>query len=360
MLAEEMLAHEGAVVGLEVLVLAVDRVFHHAQQVALGIARQQRVPVRTPDHLDDVPAVAAEATLQLLDDLAVAPHRAIEPLQVAVDDEDEVVELFARRQADRPERLRLVHFAVAAEHPHLAPRGVGNAARVQVLEEARLVDRLDRSQAHADGRELPEVRHQLRMRVGRDALAVDIAAEVVELLLGEPALEEGPRVDTWRAVSLEVDQVAAEVRARCTPEVVETDFHQRVDRRVAGDVAAEVALAAVGAHHHRHRVPAHVGADALLQHRVARRVLLKMRRDGVEVRRVGRKRNVRARAARLVDQGLEQEVRALRPFAFEDGLERLDPFLGLECIGIVGSLRNCGHRCLLMVGFPADSMGNAT
>ena len=50
-------------------------------------------------HLDDVPAGAAEDRLELLDDLAVAAHRAVEPLQVAVDDEDQVVELLARRRA---------------------------------------------------------------------------------------------------------------------------------------------------------------------------------------------------------------------------------------------------------------------
>ena len=36
---------------------------------------------------------------EFLDDLAVAAHRAVEPLQVAVDDEDQVVELLARRPA---------------------------------------------------------------------------------------------------------------------------------------------------------------------------------------------------------------------------------------------------------------------
>src|SRR6266540_1158029 len=56
---------------------------------------EQRVPVAAPDHLDDVPAGAAEGALQLLDDLAVAAHRPVEPLQVAVHDEDEVVELLA-------------------------------------------------------------------------------------------------------------------------------------------------------------------------------------------------------------------------------------------------------------------------
>ena len=78
--------------------------------VSLG---EQRVPARTPEHLDDVPARAAEIGLEFLNDLAVAAHRPIEPLQVAVDDEDQVVELLAAGERDRAERFRLVHLAVA-------------------------------------------------------------------------------------------------------------------------------------------------------------------------------------------------------------------------------------------------------
>jgi hypothetical protein len=48
-----------------------------------------------PRSLDDVPAGAAEDAFEFLDDLAVAAHRAVEALQVAVDDEDQVVELLA-------------------------------------------------------------------------------------------------------------------------------------------------------------------------------------------------------------------------------------------------------------------------
>ena len=348
-LAEEVLAHEGAVVGLEVLVLAVDGVLHHAQQPPVVVPREQRIPVRAPDHLDHLPAVAAEAAFELLDDLAVAAHRSVEALQVAVDDEDEVVELLARRHPDGAERLRFVHLAVAAEHPHLAAFGVRDAARVQVLQVARHVDGLDRPEAHRHGRELPEVRHQLRVRVRRDALAVDVAPEVVQLILGEAAFHEGARVHARRAVSLEVDQVAAEVRGRRAPEVVEPDLHQRVDRRVAGDVAAEVALAAVGPHDHRHRVPADVRADALLDRGIPRKRLFLVRRDRVQVGRVGRIRDVRALAARLVDQRFEQEVRALGTFALEHRFEGVEPLSGFGRVVVVRrDVGNGGHCCLLV------------
>ena len=101
--AEEVLAHVGAVARLERLVLAVDALLHHLDQRAVGVGGQQRIPAAAPDHLDHVPAGAAEVGLELLDDLAVAAHRAVEALQVAVDDPDQVVEpLAAGQRRSRP------------------------------------------------------------------------------------------------------------------------------------------------------------------------------------------------------------------------------------------------------------------
>ncbi len=130
---------------------------------------QQRVPVIAPDDLDHIPAGAAEQRLQLLDDLAVAANRAIQSLQVAVDDEDQVVQLFAGGQRDGAQRLRFVAFAVAQERPDLLARGVLDAAVGEVLVEPRLVDGHDRAQAHRDGGVLPEVGHQPGMRVRQDS-----------------------------------------------------------------------------------------------------------------------------------------------------------------------------------------------
>src|SRR5208337_5329994 len=118
--AEEVLADVGAVLRLEVLVFAVDAFLHQLAQLAFRVPGEEPVPAGTPQALDDVPAGAAEVGLELLDDLAVAAHRTVEPLQVAVDDEDEVVEPLTSGERDRAERLRLVHLAVAAEHPDLA------------------------------------------------------------------------------------------------------------------------------------------------------------------------------------------------------------------------------------------------
>ena len=74
--AEEVLAHVGAVARLERLVLAVDALVHAALEQPVVVGREQRVPLVAPDHLEHVPAGAAEDRLELVDDLAVAAHRA--------------------------------------------------------------------------------------------------------------------------------------------------------------------------------------------------------------------------------------------------------------------------------------------
>ena len=184
---------------------------------------------------------AAEDRLELLDDLAVAADRAVEPLQVAVDDEGEVVEALARRDAQRAERLGLVGLAVAQERPDAGTRGVEEAAVLEVAVEARLVDRADRAEAHRDRRELPEVGHQPRMRIRATGPVPGhgLAPEVVELVLGQAALEEGAGVDPGRRVALVEDLVADPLAVLAPEEVVEADLVQARRAGVRREVAAD-------------------------------------------------------------------------------------------------------------------------
>jgi hypothetical protein len=304
--SEEMLAHEGAVIGLEGLVVAVQRVHHDLAQRTLLVARQQRIPVAAPDQLDHVPSRASEFALELLDDLAVAAYRAVQPLQIAVDDEDQVVQPLARGQADGTQTLGLVHLAVTAEDPDLALAGVGDAAGVQVFQEARLVDRHQGAQAHRHGGELPEIRHQLRMRIARQALAIHFLAEVEQLLFGEPALHEGAGIDAGCAVALDVQAVAAVIGAGRMPEVIEARREQMGQRREGADVAAQVAavrrVQAVGLDHQSHRIPAHIGAQTPFELEVAGAARLLVRLDRIHVAGIGRERHVHAVLPSLLEQ----------------------------------------------------------
>ena len=265
--------------------------------------------------------------LELLDDLAVAAHRTVEALQVAVDDEDQVVERLARRHADRTHRFGLVHFAVAAKAPDLAALGLRQAPVLQILHEARLVDRHQRSEAHRYRRKLPELRHQPRMRIGGDALAVDLLAKVVHLLVGEAAEHVSTCIHAGRRMALHEHQVAAMLGGRCMPEVVVPDVIERRRGSEAGDMAADVGVL-VGAHDHRHRVPPHIRADALLDRLIARNADLLVDRNRIDIGGIGRKRHVGARPARLVDHLLDQEMRAIRTLVLDHAVDRVQPFAG--------------------------------
>ena len=325
---EEVLADVGAVLGLEGLVLAVDGLLHELVELPGGVRGEQLVPAAPPDDLDDVPARAAEEALQLLDDLPVAADRPVEALQVAVDDEDQVVEVLAAGQRDRAERLGLVHLAVAEERPDVAVLGLGEPAAVQVLQEAGLVDRHQRAEAHRHRRELPEVRHQPRVRVRREPAPVRLLAEGVHLLLGEAALEEGARVDAGRGVPLHHHEVAAvAVRGR-VPEVLEAGVVERRRGLEARDVAAELGGLLVRAQHRRDGVPADGRADPVLDRAVTRVRGLVLHRDRVDVGRRRRIGHGRAGRAGLRDQLVEQVVGALGSLHREDRLERLPPLVG--------------------------------
>src|SRR5207249_3136431 len=113
----EVLANIAAALDQILLILAVHDFTHALHEQAVLVVLQKRVPIAAPDHFDDVPAGALEGSFQLLDDLAVAAHRTIEALQVAVDDKNQIVEPFAGSERDGAERFWLIALAVAYEAP---------------------------------------------------------------------------------------------------------------------------------------------------------------------------------------------------------------------------------------------------
>ena len=115
---EEVLSDVRPAGDRELLELAVEGVVHLLNEDAVDVTGEELVPLARPDHLDHVPAGAAEHRLELLDDLAVAADGTVQALEVAVDDERQVVEALAGGDVERTERLRLVGLAVAEERPH--------------------------------------------------------------------------------------------------------------------------------------------------------------------------------------------------------------------------------------------------
>ena len=264
---EEVFANVCTVFGLEGLVVAVQAFFHALFQGVVGVACQEAVPTATPNHFQHIPACAAEVAFQFLDDFAVAAHRAVQTLQVAVNNENQVVQAFAGGQSDSALAFRLVHLAVAAEAPYFAALGFGQASRLQVFQEAGLVNCHQRAQAHGYSGELPEIRHQVRVRIRRQAVTAHFLAEVVQLIFAQAAFHEGAGINAGSRVALNINQIAFFTGSFVfgTPEVVEAHVIQSSGRLEGSDVAAQFQIFFAGTQHHGGGIPADGGADAVFQ-----------------------------------------------------------------------------------------------
>ena len=113
-----------------------------------------------------------------------------------------------------------------------------DAAIFQVAHEARLVDRVDRSEAHRNGREPPEIGHQPRVRIaGKAGRVAQLVAEVLEVLFVS-GLQERAAIDAGRGVALEINQVAGLIAVLGMEKVIESHFQQCRERRVGRSTAA--------------------------------------------------------------------------------------------------------------------------
>ena len=97
-LTKKCFAVVAAVFRSEGLHLAIDGVGKGIGQGTAYVAGKQTIPVATPHQFDDVPAGAGKEVLQLINDAAIAAHRSVKPLQVAIDHPHQVVQLLARGQ----------------------------------------------------------------------------------------------------------------------------------------------------------------------------------------------------------------------------------------------------------------------
>ena len=175
-------------------------------------------------------------------------------------------------------------------------------------------------------------------------MAGGLAAERVEVLLAEPSLEKRPGVDAGRRVSLVVDLVAAPIRP-AAEEVVEPDLVKGCSRRVRREMPPDSGVAVVGAGDHRHRVPSHDAADALLHLLVAGERRLLLRRDRVDVRGLDHLDPEVLHAGPL-EHLAQQEPGALGPLGLEHVVQRLDPLRSLLRVNVVKLLFESGvaHR----------------
>ena len=283
--AEEVLANVFAVLCFVGLVVAVGSAIHQIAEGALGVFCEQGIPLAAPDDLDDVPASTTEEALEFLNDLAVAANGAVESLEVAVDHEVEVVEPIVGRPLQSASAFDFIHFAVAKERPDLLVACVLDTAMGQVAVRLRLIDRVDRAEAHRDGRKLPELRHEARVRIAGESVRGTrlLLPEAVELVFAQASLEKRASVHSGRGVSLIENLVAAASVILTTEKVVVPDLIEGCGTGIGRDVAADTDTGPLRTVHGDRGVPANPGTVLALELFVAREDRLVFWCDRVEV-----------------------------------------------------------------------------
>src|SRR5437762_13110434 len=152
------------------------------EQQSIHIFCEQLIPLSTPDDFDHVPAGASKFSFEFLYDLAIAAHRAVEPLQIAVYNKDQIIEPFAICYRERAESFGFIRLAVSEKCPYSRVRCIFDTSRMEVTIEASLIDSCDRSQAHRYSRKLPKIGHQPRMRIRRETFTLYFASEIFEVV----------------------------------------------------------------------------------------------------------------------------------------------------------------------------------
>ena len=161
-----------------------------------------------------------------------------------------------------------------------------------------------------------------------------LLAEAQQLLLGEPALEEGAGVDAGGGVALDVDLVAAAGVVLAAEEVVEADLVEAGRGLVGRDVAADLEARAVGVGDHHRGVPADEGADAALDVLVAGEPRLALGRDGVDVVGAAQRRHADLLLAGPLEQPQHHVARAVAAAVVDQRVERVEPVLGLVGVDV--------------------------
>ena len=158
----------------------------------------------------------------------------------------------------------------------------------------------------------------------------------MQLLFSEPAFEEGAGVHAGGGVALEIDLIAAAGMIGAAEEVVEADFVERGRGGESRDMAAEGAVELVGLDDHGHGVPADQALDAAFEIAVAGEGGLVVRRDGVDVRRVGGEGQFDAVAIGFVLQPGNQVPGTFGTGSLQDSFEGIEPFACFDWVGVYG------------------------
>ena len=161
------------------------------------------------------------------------------------------------------------------------------AAIFKIAEETRVVDGIDGPKSHGNRGELPKIGHQPGMRVGRKAgLITQFMPEIDQVVFTQAAFEKRARINTGGSVALIINKIARLIAVAAAEEMVEGHFADGGQRGKGRDMAANVGVVFIGAHHHGRGVPANDAFNAAFERPVTRIRRFFMRGNGVQIRRV--------------------------------------------------------------------------
>ena len=172
------------------------------------------------------------------------------------------------------------------------------------------------------------------MRIRRQALPADFLPVVRQILFAQPALEERACIHARGRMRLEEHEIAAVGMIHAAKEMIEATLEDLGRRRVAADVAAELAVRNVGADDHGQRIPAHNRSDPLFEGEIAGIFALLLTRDRVAVRRVRRNVGDDTQLLRLLLEQPQQRLRPVLTGDADDGFEGVEPLLRFDRVGV--------------------------
>src|ERR1700722_13540046 len=183
----------------ERLVFSVDAFRHALQQQPAVVMTQQGIPLGSPKTFDYIPTGTEVVGFKLVDDPVIPANWTVEALKIAVDDEDQIVQMFAGGNGEGSARFGLILFSIAEERPYFSIRRRQDAAIFHVLHKTRLINGVDWTKSHRNGRKLPERRHQPGMRIGREAgFCTKLVTKIKQVLFRKAAFEVCACVDSRR------------------------------------------------------------------------------------------------------------------------------------------------------------------
>ena len=209
----------------------------------------------------------------------------------------------------------------------------GQTAVLEVSVEPRLVDGRHGTQAHADRRELPKLRHETWMRIAGQALPSDLLSEVLNLFVRQTTFEPSSRINAGRSVPLPVQVVARRTVVLPAEEVIEAEFPGVGNRGVGGNMAANAVKIFVRSSDHHHGVPTNDAVQALFRGEVTGIRALVVGMNGVEVGGFHHL-DVHSGVLGSVHRSVQQTTSFLLAPLIGHGTNGVPPFLSRDGVGV--------------------------